>query len=73
MATYIFAAFYGLGRHADTIPKEDYQEYLKTTFIDAFVSTIGALACLKTAIGFALLRLSDSRRYSQVIWGMIGT
>lgn len=72
MVTYILAAFHGLGRHADTVPKEDYKEYLKMTFIQAAVSTIGALACLKISIGFALLRLNHSRRYSQVIWGMIG-
>ncbi|KAK7994923.1 hypothetical protein PG990_013696 [Apiospora arundinis] len=72
MVTYILAAFHGLGRHADTVPKEDYKEYLKMTFVQAAVSTIGALACLKISIGFALLRLNHSRRYSQVIWGMIG-
>ncbi|KAK7993966.1 hypothetical protein PG989_007347 [Apiospora arundinis] len=72
MVTYILAAFHGLGRHADMVPKEDYKEYLKMTFVQAAVSTIGALACLKISIGFALLRLNHSRRYSQVIWGMIG-
>ncbi|KAK8029647.1 Methylphloroacetophenone synthase [Apiospora rasikravindrae] len=72
MVTYIIAAFHGLGRHADTIPKADHKEYMKMTFIQAVVSTICALACLKISIGFALLRLSHSRRYSQIIWGMIG-
>ncbi|KAK8116932.1 uncharacterized protein PG998_005213 [Apiospora kogelbergensis] len=42
MVTYIVAALHGLGRHADTIPKEYYKEYLKMTFIQAIVSTIGA-------------------------------
>ncbi|KAK8054707.1 hypothetical protein PG994_009774 [Apiospora phragmitis] len=72
MVTYIIAAFHGLGRHADTVPKEDYKEYMKMKFIQAVVSTIGSLACLKISIGFTLLRLSHSRRYSQIIWGMIG-
>ncbi|KAK8062780.1 hypothetical protein PG997_014877 [Apiospora hydei] len=72
MVTYIIAAFHGLGRHADTIPTADYKEYMKITFIQFVMLTIGALACLKISIGFALLRLSQSRRYSQIIWGMIG-
>lgn len=42
MVTYIVAALHGLGCHADTIPKEYYKEYLKMTFIQAIVSTIGA-------------------------------
>ncbi|KAK7911749.1 hypothetical protein PG985_014230 [Apiospora marii] len=72
MAMYIIAAFYGLGHHADTISKENYKEYLKMAFIQTIVTTIGALACLKVSIGLALIRLSDSRRYAQIIWGMIG-
>ena len=72
MAMYIIAAFYGLGRHVDTMSKENYKEYLKMTFIQTIVSTIGALACLKVSIGLALLRLSHSRRYAQMTWGLIG-
>lgn len=72
MITYIIAAYHGLGRHANTISDEDYKEYLRMTFIQAIVSTIGALAFLKLSVGFALLRLNQSRRYTQVIWAMIG-
>ncbi|KAK7959288.1 uncharacterized protein PG986_004142 [Apiospora aurea] len=71
MVTYIIAAFHGLGRHADTIPTADYKEDMKITFIQFVILTIVALACLKTSIGFALLRLSHSRRYPQIIWSMI--
>ena len=41
MVTYILAAQHGLGRHTDTIEKEDHQKYLKLTFIQAILSSIG--------------------------------
>ncbi|KAK7953181.1 hypothetical protein PG988_013875 [Apiospora saccharicola] len=72
MVAYIIAAFHGLGRHVDAITKEDYRVYLKMTFIETIVTTIGALACLKVSIGFTLLKLGHCGRYSQIIWGMIG-
>ncbi|KAG9250557.1 uncharacterized protein F5Z01DRAFT_739866 [Emericellopsis atlantica] len=71
MVTYIIAAQYGLGRHRDTIPKEDYKMYLKMTFIQALVSTIGSLLFLKLSIGFSLIRLSQQKVYTRVIWGFI--
>jgi hypothetical protein len=72
MVTYVIAAYHGLGHHADTIAAEDYKIYMKMTFIQAFVSTIGSLACLKLSVGFGLLRLNQSQRYTKIIWSMIG-
>ncbi|KXJ87860.1 hypothetical protein Micbo1qcDRAFT_123999, partial [Microdochium bolleyi] len=71
MVTYIIASFYGLGRHTDTVPKTEYAIYLKMTFIQAVVSTIGGLAFLKLSIGAALMRLSNQKWYRRIIWGFI--
>jgi len=72
MVTYIIAAFYGLGRHTDTVSRADNAVYMKMTFIQAVVSTIGSLAFLKLSIGAALMRLSRERWYRRVIWGFVG-
>ena len=72
MVTYIIAAQHGLGRHTDTLEKEDYHEYLKMTFIQAIVSTIGGMAFLKLSIGFFLLRLGTPPVYTKILWTLIG-
>lgn len=72
MVTYIIAAQHGLGRHRQIIPKEDYKTYLKMTFIQALVSTIGGLGFLKISIGLSLIRLSQQKWYTRVVWGFIG-
>lgn len=72
MVTYIIAAQHGLGRHRQFIEKEDYTTYLKMTFIQALVSTIGSLLFLKLSIGFSLIRMSQQKWYTRVIWGFIG-
>ena len=72
MVTYIISAQHGLGRHTDTLEKADHREYLKMTFIQAVVSTIGGMAFLKLSIGFALLRIGTPRMYSRIIWMLIG-
>jgi hypothetical protein len=71
MVTYAISAFYGLGRHRDTVPKEDYKVYLKMTFIQALVSSIGSLMFLKISIGFSLMRMSQRTWYTRLIWGFI--
>lgn len=72
MVTYILAAQHGLGHHTDTIEKKDYYEYLKMTFIQAIVSTIGGMAFLKLSVGFCLLRLRPPPLYSRMLWSLIG-
>jgi hypothetical protein len=72
MVTYILAAQHGLGRHTDTLEKEDHQEYLKLTFIQAIVSTIGGMAFLKLSVGFSLLRLGVPTLYTRMLWSLIG-
>jgi hypothetical protein len=71
MVTYAISSFYGLGRHRDTVPKEDYKVYLKMTFIQALVSSIGSLMFLKISIGFSLMRMSQRTWYTRLIWGFI--
>lgn len=72
MVTYIIAAQHGLGHHTDTLEKKDYFEYLKMTFIQAIVSTIGGMAFLKLSIGFSLLRLGTPKLYTRLLWTLIG-
>jgi hypothetical protein len=72
MVTYILAARHGLGHHTDTLEREDYHEYLKMTFIQAIVSTIGGMMFLKLSIGFSLLRLGTPQLYTRLLWGLIG-
>lgn len=72
MVTYIVAAQHGLGRHTDTLEKADHHEYLKMTFIQAIVSTIGGMAFLKLSIGFSLLRLGTPPLYTKMLWTLIG-
>ena len=72
MVTYILAAQHGLGRHTDTLEKEDHHEYLKLTFIQALVSSIGGMAFLKLSVGFSLLRLGVPMLYNRILWSLIG-
>ncbi|KAI4946804.1 hypothetical protein J4E91_006976 [Alternaria rosae] len=68
----ILAATHGLGRHTDTLEKSDHQEYLKLTFIQALVSSIGGMAFLKLSVGFSLLRLGVPTLYTRILWSLIG-
>lgn len=70
--TYVLAAQHGLGHHTDTLEKSDYFEYLKLTFIQAIVSTIGGMAFLKLSIGYSLLRLGTPPLYTRILWALIG-
>lgn len=72
MVTYILAAQHGLGRHTDTIEKAEYHEYLKMTFIQAIVSSIGGMAFLKLSVGFSLLRLAPPLLYTRMLRSLIG-
>ena len=71
MVTYILAAQHGLGHHTDTLENKDYYEYLKLTFIQAIVSSIGGMAFLKLSVGFSLLRLGIPPLYTRMIWSLI--
>ncbi|KAI4613461.1 uncharacterized protein J4E87_009928 [Alternaria ethzedia] len=62
---------HGLGRHTDTLEKSDHQEYLKLTFIQALVSSIGGMAFLKLSVGFSLLRLGVPTLYNRILWSLI--
>jgi hypothetical protein len=71
MVTYILASQHGLGRHTDTLEKADHHEYLKLTFIQAIVSSIGGMAFLKLSVGFSLLRLGIPPSYTRMLWVLI--
>jgi hypothetical protein len=71
MVTYILASQHGLGRHTDTLEKADHHEYLKLTFIQAIVSSIGGMAFLKLSVGFSLLRLGIPPLYTRMLWVLI--
>lgn len=72
MVTYILAAQHGLGHHTDILEKEDYHEYMKLTFVQAVVSSIGGMAFLKLSVGFSLLRLGTPPFYTRILWSLIG-
>ncbi|KZL72539.1 integral membrane protein [Colletotrichum incanum] len=71
MVIFIIQAFYGLGRHKDTISKPDQVFFSKVGFFQSIISAIAALAFLKISIALSLLRLSKNRWYSRALWALI--
>ncbi|KAK1978452.1 hypothetical protein LZ30DRAFT_784144 [Colletotrichum cereale] len=71
MVIFIIQAFYGLGKHKDTISKPDQVFFLKVGFFQSIVSAIAALAFLKISIALSLLRLSRNKWYSRALWALI--
>lgn len=69
-AAFLIQAQHGLGKHQDTLSKEDLVIFRQAGFWQAIVSAAFALAFLKLSIGFNLLRLSTSRWYT---WSLRGT
>lgn len=72
MVIFIIQAFYGLGRHKDTISKPDQVFFSKVGFFQSIISAIAALAFLKISIALSLLRLSKNKWYSRSLWALIG-
>ncbi|KAK8061881.1 Integral membrane protein [Apiospora phragmitis] len=72
----IVASYHGLGRHAKTIHKEDYQAYQLMGFIQSLVVTSASNMFVKFPVGFALLRICAIKhihttlRY--IIWCLMG-
>ncbi|KAF9880066.1 hypothetical protein CkaCkLH20_02020 [Colletotrichum karsti] len=71
MVTFIIQAFYGLGKHKDTISTADNVEFSKVGFFQSIISAIAALAFLKISIALSLLRLSKNSWYSRSLWALI--
>ncbi|KAK2015888.1 hypothetical protein LZ32DRAFT_601821 [Colletotrichum eremochloae] len=71
MVVFIIQAFYGLGKHKDTISKPDQVFFAKVGFFQSIISAIAALAFLKISIAMSLLRLSKNRWYSRALWALI--
>ncbi|KAL0944829.1 uncharacterized protein CTRU02_202716 [Colletotrichum truncatum] len=71
MVVFIIQAYYGLGKHKDTISKADYVIFAKVGFFQSIISAIAALALLKISIALSLLRLSKNKWYSRSLWALI--
>ncbi|TDZ20098.1 hypothetical protein Cob_v007164 [Colletotrichum orbiculare MAFF 240422] len=71
MVIFVIQAFYGLGRHKDTIAKADQVFFSKVGFFQSIISAIAALAFLKISIALSLLRLSKNVWYSRCLWALI--
>lgn len=69
---FIIQAKHGLGKHQDTISKEDFMIFSHAGFWQSIISATWALGFLKVSIGFNLLRLSSSKWYSWALWATIG-
>ncbi|KAK4446174.1 hypothetical protein QBC34DRAFT_383597 [Podospora aff. communis PSN243] len=66
-AGFLIQAHHGLGRHIETVDKEDLVTFMHVSFSQAIVSATLALMFLKLSIGFNLLRLSTCKWY---IWSL---
>ncbi|KAK0624284.1 hypothetical protein B0T14DRAFT_565567 [Immersiella caudata] len=63
-AGFLIQAHHGLGKHIETVEKEDLVVFMHVSFSQAIVSATLALAFLKLSIGFNLLRLMVVIGYS---------
>ncbi|KAK4236380.1 hypothetical protein C8A03DRAFT_16974 [Achaetomium macrosporum] len=68
---FVIQSRYGLGKHQDTILKDDMIIFQHAGFWQSIISATWALGFLKISIGFNLLRLSSSRWYSICLWATI--
>jgi len=70
--TFLLQSQRGLGKHTDTISREDKVIFDKLSFWQSVLSATCALGLLKISIAFNLLRLSKSRWYKLALWATIG-
>lgn len=63
-AGFLIQAHHGLGKHIETLSKEDFVVFMHVSFSQAIMSATCALAFLKLSIGFNLLRLSTCKWYT---------
>ncbi|KAK3305934.1 uncharacterized protein B0T15DRAFT_435256 [Chaetomium strumarium] len=68
---FIIQSRYGLGKHQDTISREDMVTFQHAAFWQSIISATWALGFLKISIGFNLLRLSSSRWFRVSLWATI--
>jgi len=69
--TFLLQSQRGLGKHTDTISREDKVIFDKLSFWQSVLSATCALGLLKISIAFNLLRLSKSRWYKLALWATI--
>ena len=67
---FLIQSKHGLGKHQETISKQDMVILQHTGFWQSIISATSALAFLKLSIGFNLLRLSTSKWYT---WSLRAT
>jgi hypothetical protein len=70
LVCFILQGYHGLGRHSDTISKEDMTDFSHIGFWQSVISAGYAIGFLKVSIGLALLRLSTIRWYR---WSLYAT
>ncbi|KAK4243124.1 hypothetical protein C7999DRAFT_18479 [Corynascus novoguineensis] len=70
-SVFIFQAGHGLGKHQETISKEDMLVFQHAGFWQSIISATWALGFLKISIGFNLLRLSSGGWYRWCLWATI--
>ncbi|KAL2163203.1 hypothetical protein VTH06DRAFT_5259 [Thermothelomyces fergusii] len=70
-SVFIYQAGHGLGKHTDTISKEDMVLFSHAGFWQSIISANWALGFLKISIGFNLLRLSPNAWYRRCLWATI--
>lgn len=65
---------YGLGKHADTVPRPDLVEFSKFSFIHTVVPLLGGMGFLKVAIALELMKYNGRlwRWYNITLWCLIG-
>lgn len=72
-SVFVFQAQHGLGKHQDTIAKDDLIVFQQAGFYQSIISATWSLGFLKISIAFNLLRLSPAKWYTWSLWATIGT
>ena len=65
---------YGLGRHADTVPRPNFATFNKYSFMHTVISLLGGIAFLKISIALELMKYNGKlwRWYNITLWCLIG-
>jgi hypothetical protein len=70
-AIFCYWATLGLGKHNDTIPRENQIKYSRAGTVNSIIQAGFAIGFLKISIGFNLLRLSPAKWYKWSLWTVI--
>jgi hypothetical protein len=61
----------GLGRHQDTISKEDSKKFKHANFVYTLISGFMALDLVKNRVSFLFMRFVQHRWYKRFLWAVI--